>query len=264
MQIDSRSSEVGGSRTLYTGLHNMKVIAINPTVAELEDMGYNPQFEPEYISVSEDGFQKAVVDVYFQSDEVSFPVKRRFWLENRINVTRDGNKTDYIDDYTANSYVTSVEELPTWVDQSTARQALVGEAQLLKFIAAWANINPFPDKEGNRAMCKFENIDKLFSNDTSEIRSIMTGEITKDNLVKLLLDVIVTEDGKKFQDVYPYFFDRAASRSTKMWVKRLGNDYTQCKGDYQNSLEFQEYTATAVTTPDVPDTKTEPTTEAPW
>jgi len=52
MKIDNRSNDEGGARKLYTGLANMKVVAINPTMSELTDLGYNPQQEPEYISVT--------------------------------------------------------------------------------------------------------------------------------------------------------------------------------------------------------------------
>jgi hypothetical protein len=39
---------------LYTGLHNMKVVAINPTKAQLEEMGYKPQNDPVYLTVEEE------------------------------------------------------------------------------------------------------------------------------------------------------------------------------------------------------------------
>ena len=59
MKIDNRSNEEGGSRKMYTGLANLKVVAINPNMNELSDLGYNPQQEPEYISVTPEGNAKS-------------------------------------------------------------------------------------------------------------------------------------------------------------------------------------------------------------
>lgn len=247
MKIDSRTSAQGGERTLYTGLANMNVIAINPSKNEMIALGMNPQTDPEYIGVTSDGNAKVTIDFYLREPETGLTTKKRFWLENKERVSSTG-KNEYIDDYAQTGYANSPSELPTWVDSSTARRALSGEGQLLSFVAAFASVDPFPGADGKKGSCKFEDIGKLFSNDTSELRSLLTDEKTANNKVKVLLSVITTDEGKQYQDVYGGYFDRERSKSTKMWEKRLANDYTQCKGDYQNSLDFKPYTPTAVTT----------------
>jgi hypothetical protein len=38
---------------LYTGLGNMKVVAVNPSKDSLEQMGYKPQNDPVYLTKDE-------------------------------------------------------------------------------------------------------------------------------------------------------------------------------------------------------------------
>lgn len=267
MKIDSRASDQGGSKPLYTGVAAVKVVAINPTMSELQDMGYNPQQEPEYIGVTQDGHAKAVIDFYLVDPETGASGKRRFWLENKERITRAGDKFEFIDDYAVSGFAPDLDTLQSWVDKDTARKALVGEAALLSFVSPWANVNPFPGADGKRGLCSFEDISRLFSNDTSELKSILTGESTKDNKVKILFNVITTESGNTFQDIYPYHFERERTNSTKMWEKRLNDDFTQCKGDYQNSLAFQKYNPSAVVSTPQPDEAPKQEAEAgdaPW
>ena len=264
MKIDNRSNEEGGSRKLYTGLTNMKVVAINPTMSELSDLGYNPQQEPEYISVTPEGNAKVVIDFFLKHEETGMIAKRRFWLENRDRETRAGDKKEYIDNYGQTSFAESPDTLQLWINKESARPAKVGEGLLIRFVAAWANVNPYADAAGNRGLCYFEDVSKLFTNDLSELKDLMT-QIGADNEVKVLLNVITTDEGKTYQDVYQHHYDRAMARSTKAWERALANDYTQCKGDYQNSLEFKEYVASPTVTTDTPDTATtESEVEAPW
>jgi len=265
MKIDNRSNEEGGSRKLYTGLTTMKVVGVNPTMNELTELGYNPQQEPEYISVTPEGNAKVVIDFFLKHEETGMIAKRRFWLENRDRDTRAGDKKEYIDNYGQTSFAENEDSLQSWIDKNSAHPAKVGEGQLIRFIAAWANVNPYADAAGNRGLCYFEDVTKLFTNDLSEIRDIFD-QIKDVNEIKVLLNVITTDEGKTYQDVYQHHYDRAASKSTKAWTNALANDYTQCKGDYQNSLEFKEYVAKPMVTNDTPDSATavEPEVEAPW
>ena len=264
MKIDNRSNEEGGSRKMYTGLANLKVVAINPNMNELSDLGYNPQQEPEYISVTPEGNAKVVIDFFLKHEETGMIAKRRFWLENRDRETRDGSKKEYIDNYGKTSFAESPEALQQWINKESARPSKVGEGLLIRFVAAWANVNPYADAAGNRGLCYFEDVTKLFTNDLSELKSLVS-QIGAENEVKVLLNVITTDEGKTYQDVYQHHYDRAMAKSTKVWEKSLADDYTQCKGDYQNSLEFKEYVAPATVTSDTPDAPSlEPEIKAPW
>ena len=266
MEIDGRSGDVGG-KTLYTGLVNVIVEAVNPTMKQMQDLGYSPQVEPDYIGVTDEGNAKAVVDFYLKDPDSGARGKIRFWLENTNRKTRDGNKYEWIDDHAKTSFSEDIESVPAWISKETARKALVGEGMLLSFITAWANVNPFPDAEGKIGVCKFKDINKLFSNDLSEIKSILENDITKDNKVKVLFNVITTESGKEYQDVYRHYFGREMERSTKMWTKRLQSDYSECRGDYQNSLKFQKYNPDVVVEVATPDTEVETTggdEDNPW
>ena len=70
---------------LYTGLHNMKVVAINPTKDKLEEMGYKPQNDPVYLTV-EGEVKKLRLDFHLLGDSPEgekIMTKVAFFLENQ-------------------------------------------------------------------------------------------------------------------------------------------------------------------------------------
>jgi len=231
---------------LYTGLHNMKVVAINPSKAQLEEFGYKPQNDPVYLTTEGD-VKKIRLDFHLHGENPEgekIMTKVAFFLEDQFRVNRDGDKSEWINDFgrTAWSAQGDPDNPPkelTWFDSETARQSHVGEADLHLFLVNWLNIGPEDE-------AKMDNFLAIFDEDYSELQSLLAGNI--DNEVRVLLTV----RDSKYQSVYNKYFDRASNKRTNYWESHIRNQTANgyaIKEDYQNSLPLQEWSEPA-TRPD--------------
>lgn len=223
---------------LYTGLANMKVVAINPNKMQLEAMGYKPQAEPVYTS-SEAGVRKVRLDFYLVHPEMNIRTKIAFFLEDRIRMNQEGNKCEWINDFGRTAWGgTDVPPMDLkWFDASTARKAKVGEADVHNFLINWLNISLNDE-------AKLDKFDSLFMGDYSELRFLLSH--AKDNQIRVLLTV---KDGK-YQGVYGRYFDRATNKRTNYWESHIKSQ-TEAgyapKEDFQNNFTLQEWTAPSMT-----------------
>lgn len=248
---DSNTAVVKEGR-LFTGLQNMKVIAINPNKAEMEAIGYNPKNEPLYTSLAEDGTKKLRLDFFLSGNGINegetVRTKIAFFLENKHRTNKAGTKAEWINDAARNAWGT-IEAAPQelkWFDATTARPCKIGEADVHLFLTNWLNIQP-----GDEA--KLDNFEALFDGNYSELRQILASNA--DNEIKVLLTV---RDGK-YQSVYNRYFDRATNKRTSYWeshIKKQSEDGYPPKEDFSNSFIFQEWTEPSVMT-DLGSTTTE-------
>jgi hypothetical protein len=228
---------------LFTGLRNMKVIAINPNKAEMEALNYKPQNEPVYTSFAEDQTKKLRLDFFLQGEGdggESIRTKIAFFLENKHRVNKAGTKAEWINDAARNAWGTTEVAPDTlkWFDATTARACKVGEADVHLFLINWLNIQP-----GDEA--KLDNFDALFDGNYSELRQILGANIN--NEIKVLLTI---RDGK-YQSCYNRYFDRASNKRTSYWeshIKKQSEDGYPPKEDFSNSFTFQEWTEPSVMT----------------
>ena len=83
---------------LYTGLCNMKIVAINPSTPEqIEALGFRkPNQAPEYHSIDSDsGNTKIRLDIYLENKEKNIRTKMALWLENADRISQSG-KNEWI------------------------------------------------------------------------------------------------------------------------------------------------------------------------
>jgi hypothetical protein len=77
MAIKSNSSEQevsGGGNKLYTGITAMSVVAVNPTLDELHEMGIMYQSEPNYTVDFGDGDVQKVV-LWLKNEDITVPME---------------------------------------------------------------------------------------------------------------------------------------------------------------------------------------------
>ena len=231
---------------LHTGIHNMKVVNINPTKEVLEEMGYKPTKDPVYVT-TEGNVKKLRLDFHLIGQSPTgdkIMTKVAFFLENQLRVNKDGTKSEWINDFgrTAWSAEGDPDNPPTeltWFKSETARRSYSGEGDLHLFLTNWLNIGP--DDEA-----KMDNFIGLFDEDYSEVQSLLAGNI--DNEVRVLLTV----RDSKYQSVYNKYFDRASNKRTNYWDSHVKNQTANgyaIKEDYQNSFALQEWVEPA-TRPD--------------
>lgn len=222
---------------LYTGLANMKVVAVNPNKVQMEAMGLKPQADPVYATIDE-GVKKLRLDFYLANPENNIRSKIAFFLEDKQRTDKTGLKGEWINNFGRTAWGTT-ESAPAdkkWFDTKTARKCKVGEADLHNFLINLLNISPNDE-------AKLDKFDALFVGDYSELRNILSS--VKDNVIRVLLCV---RDGK-YQSVYNKYFDRATNKRTNYWdahIKAQTEAGYAPKEDYQNSFTFQEWKEPAV------------------
>lgn len=225
---------------LYTGLKNMKVVAINPTKAQMEQLGYRPQNDPVYLSTDntdpENVIEKVRLDFYLQGATDSgneVRTKIAFFLENQHRINQAGDRGEWINNLGRTAWGTS-EAPPTelnWFDHASARPCKVGEGDLHSFLINWLNISPNDE-------AKLDNFDALFKGNYGELVALLNGN--PDNEIRVLLTV----RDSKYQSVYNRYFDRATNKRTTYWENHIKNQTEQGYGpkeDFSSSFVFQEW-----------------------
>ena len=236
MAIKSNDSNVevsGGGVKLYSGLGNFKVIAVNPTMAELHDLGIMVKQDPNYF-VDLNGTE------YF---------KLTFWIKNADLTTRFDilmNGSERVSQTGKNQWINSIGQ-STWSDgepeydwfkKEGLRKALSGEETLINFVKQWANV-----ANGDEAY--FDSIAKIVKGDVTEVKALV--KLLENNEVRLLIGV---KDGK-YQTVYTKVFGRVKPQRDDLFIKNLNDDYGTFNAEFDTTLAWGTFTPElAVVTPD--------------
>ena len=190
-------------KEFYTGKTNAKVVVTNPTMAEkLTVLGYTKvDKEPTY-TAEKDGVKTARIEFHLETKDGQ-KLTHSFFVENATVVSKDGNKTQYVNSYGQFAYLPNdgvVPENMAWYPLDGKRAAFKGEEDLMNFLIAWKNV-----KKGENF--QFANFAKMFTGDFTEVKSL-----TSANSVGLFAGVKKGFDGEgvvKFsQVVYPKLFVR--------------------------------------------------------
>lgn len=213
----------GAPRVLFTGVAPVKVLAINPTKKQLEEIyGRDFEKEPEYLSADENNVKKLRIDFILQTVKddklgvnIEEIVKHSFFLEDRPNIGKTSGKYQVVNVYGEFSWGTPEEVKAgklaanlSFYPIAGMRPAYVGEEDLTAFVRylfgvpdrqAWNNDSKsFVDiKDIKQAEGRLDNIKKYFTGDISEITSV--AKILPDNKVKLISGIKTTDDNKQYQ-----------------------------------------------------------------
>ena len=257
----------------YIGVAPVFIKAVNPNKKEHEAL-FNTTLEeaPNYVTNTEvDGndVANARIQVVFQPDveKIGFEmplVTMTLFIQNRPRVGVNSGKTQVIDKYGRTAWATP-EELaahaipvysngPADIDKDY-RPAYVGEEELMEFVKAYlcipsintwdANLKkmvPNTKVKPEECECRFDNLDKIFKGDFSEIKDALGFQPT--NKVKVMLGVRTSDDGKLYQAVYTRKFLRNSSTNFSSLDKELQE---MIKNAAENGRTLNtEYAAVAV------------------
>ena len=257
----------------YIGVAPVFIKAVNPNKKEHEAL-FNTTLEeaPNYVTNTEvDGndVANARIQVVFQPDVekigLEMPlVTMTLFIQNRPRVGANSGKTQVIDKYGRTAWATP-EELaahaipvysngPADIDKDY-RPAYVGEEELMEFVKAYlcipsintwdANLKkmvPNTKVKPEECECRFDNLDKIFKGDFSEIKDALGFQPT--NKVKVMLGVRTSDDGKLYQAVYTRKFLRNSSTNFSSLDKELQE---MIKNAAENGRTLNtEYAAVAV------------------
>ena len=252
MAIQSNASTqevVGGGIKTYSGLTNVNVIAVNPTMAELHALDINVKSEPNYsITMGDQDYNKVVF--WLANADGNFKLEILMQPAHRVSQT---GKHQWINNV---GQTTWSEDAPTyeWWKPAGSRKAYRGEDTLIDFVKAWANVAQGGD-------VSFDTMSAIVAGDTAEIKSLV--DVLKPNQVRVLIGV----KDDKYQQVYTKYFGRIKPQRDDLFVKALNDDYGAFNADFNADLKWGEHTPTVdLITPDAPaedaDWTSEPATAA--
>lgn len=278
----------------YVGFAPVIVKAVNPNKEELASLGINVSEEPNYVStIQVDGkeVKQVRVAIYVQTAEndnnIDCISNVNFYCTNEIVTNRDKTKVQVIDEFGETAWLTKEEYQNKQLPRVTRvhgnfRPAKKYEAELTQFIKYWIGK---PDSvEWNNSANTFQpinisadeldnykialNWEDIMSGKCTEIKDLIrqTKEFAASNgtnyKIKVLFGVRTSDDGHRYQIIYPRAFLRNSSRNYSKFYQRNIEESIKAgalSNQEYSSLLLHEYIPekTEITAPDnttVPDT----------
>ena len=170
IQSNASTQEVVGGIKTFSGLTNVNVVAVNPTMAELHAMDINVKQEPSYdVAFSDQEFKK--IAFWVANEDGNFK------LEILVNSTYKESKTGKFQWINSIGQVTWSEDAPSydWWKSEGQRKAYTGEETLINFAKAWANV-----ASGDEV--SFDTISAIADGDVTEIDGFLVGLLVRRSL----------------------------------------------------------------------------------
>lgn len=239
MAIKSNQSTdevVGGGIKLYSGLSNFNVIAVNPTLDELHDLGIMLKSEPNYY-VEFSGEEYFKLTFWIKNEDLT--TRFEILMNNKPRISQSG-KHQWLNNAGQSTWSNDAPTYDWWKTEGT-RHAFTGEETLVNFVKAWANV-------ANGDDVYFESIDKIVRGDVAEVKALV--KVLASNQVRLLIGV---KDGK-YQSVYTKVFGRIKPQRDDVFVKNLNDDYGAFNAEFDTTLAWGPFSPQlALVTPDAED-----------
>jgi len=222
MAIKSNSSEqevTGGGVTLYSGLSNFNVMAINPSMGELHEMGIKVKAEPNYF-VEFSGEEYFKLTFWIKNEDLT--TRMEILMQNKERVSQSG-KNQWMNSTGQSTWSEGAPSYDWWKNPETSRKVYTGEETLINFIKGWANV-AYGDE------VSFDTMSKIVKGDTTELKALVS--MLASNQVRLLIGV---KDGK-YQSVYLKNFGRVKPQRDDLFVKSLNDDYGSFNAEFNTDL----------------------------
>lgn len=243
--INSSDKKHFNETILYTGVSAVKVLGINPTLAQLQELGFKIEKEPEYTFIdAKDGVTRKVrIDIIIGNEK--FKTKFAIFLADKNRIDNKGEKYEIVNDFGQSTWAPSVQEAldkigkggNKWFKPDGARIAKMGEVQLITFLRDWANTGV--DEVG-----KIDNFDALFKGNFNELQQYV--KALSNNTIYILATV---KDGK-YQSAYTglsvrtQFSQRTAENKFSTHIADQKKAGYPLKEAY--SISFKEYDGSAI------------------
>jgi hypothetical protein len=241
MGIKANSSEVevaqdGGGVKLFTGLTNVEVIAINPTLAELNALGIMFTKEPEYTATFDTGVMTKIA-IWLKNADGTF--KMEVLVTPGPWAAKSG-KLKWYNNIGQEAWAELTPEgtmdmsgLKEWdKNRETFYQMPKGMDVITEFVRAWANV-------ASGEEIKLDTYDAISRGDVAELRALMTTVIPGNQLRVL----VYVKDGK-YMNVYTKHFGRIKPLRDDLYSKMLSSDWGALKKDEECTMEWGPYSPT--------------------
>jgi len=226
IQSNASTEEVMGGMKTFSGLTNVSVVAVNPTMAELHAMDINVKQEPNYtVEFSGESYNKIVF--WLNNSDGNFRLE--ILMQNKPKVSQTG-KHQWMNAIGQSTWSTD-EPTYDWWKTEGQRKAYTGEETLINFVKAWANV-----ASGDEVT--FDTMPAIANGTTAEIKSLV--EALKGNQVRVLIGV----KDSKYQQVYTKYFGRIKPQRDDLFIKALNDDYGSFNADFNADLVWGTHVAT--------------------
>ena len=247
MNVTNSNESVENNFLVFSGVHKIKILGVNPNNAELAKLGYTIKEdakEPEYTGIVINELEWSRVRFIYQivgktlinGNEVSYSQKSSldFLVSDRDVVSQNGN-VQHIGDF-GNTAYSSTKENPKmeWFWNKPNRVAKQGEADLLGFLKVHLNIPPKDE-------CKLAKWADVIKGNATEIKKYL--QLVPNNECYALLGGKESEkDGKTtvYQSIYNRFFVRASNLQPEAAFSKEFANYTG-SFNYQNDFTFKPF-----------------------
>lgn len=197
----------------FVGFTPVTVAAINPTRRELNRLLGREDSDNDkeiiYKAEDADGNDKVRLTFYLHAEAIDKYVPYSFTLINKVRVSKDGLKKQYVNNTCGTSWADSPDNLDKWfttfedregneLGKKTVREALVGEEELMTILKSWLGRLNFYNAAANVVV----DTNKLFKEDYSELRNIIGGHY---DTPFVALFGVRTDEGdseKQYQTIY--------------------------------------------------------------
>ena len=235
---------------LYTGIVKARILAINPTLEELNKIGIPFQNEITYLDQSLDGDERVRLDFWLhctapENSPIKLDIKTKvsFFITNRFNTSKEKGTTEVINSLGQtcwanvtgegkNLHCELSENQAKWFKTEGMRVAFSGESQLTEFLRNWLNAS----REDELCLSKPT---ALFKGDFSELKGLVGTFNGPGNIPRVMLTV-TEKGGKYYQSVFNRFFARWNSTSHVPWSKYFAEDSRNRPKDHY-TFELAEF-----------------------
>ena len=227
IQSNASTEEVVGGIKTFSGLTNVNVLAVNPTMAELHAIDIKVKSEPNYsVTIGDEEYFK----ITFWLNNADGNFKLEILMQPKMRQSQTG-KYQWMNNVGQSTWS---EEAPTyeWWKTEGQRQAYTGEETLINFVKAWANV---------------ASGDEVYFDSMPAIANGTLAEIT--NLVKALstneVRVLIGVKDDKYQQVYTKYFGRVKPQRDDLFIRALNDDYGSFNADFNADLKWGTHVSSA-------------------
>lgn len=182
------------------GFKETEVFAINPTAEQLRELGYNLEEDREIDYTGENEGNNTLRLNFKLKEKTGQHYDLNIYLEDKIVVSKDGNKTQWINQRGSSTWVDKEENLPTWftgAGEFQYHEARIGEATLYDFMNSWLDI----ERSGDYDM--FLNWKNLMSGNVSELQGFLKTDLPMPIVTALYVKTReINDEIREFQGVY--------------------------------------------------------------
>ena len=242
IQSNASTEEVVGGIKTFSGLTNVNVKAVNPTMAELHAMDINVKQEPSYsVEFSGESYNKVV----FWLGNTDGNFKLEILMQNKAKVSQNG-KNQWMNNIGQSTWSEDAPSYEWWKSEGQ-RKAYTGEETLINFVKAWGNV-----ASGDEVY--FDTMPEIASGNLAELKQLVASLGT--NQVRVLIGV----KDDKYQQVYTKYFGRVKPQRDDLFIKALNDDYGSFNADFNADLKWGTHVpTTSLITPDANGAVTEDT-----